>query len=109
MPKQTLEFYRYRRIYSRDQRYSPHFRKLVDADRQQLLKSLPPDCDTSIAYNSYEHEDEVIEGAFVIDYFEDKDDMMSYKAVVEKDDKIYIDYMKRKKERLLLQRLGYHE
>lgn len=107
MPKQVNEYYRYRRLYGPEIRRYPLFRRIVEQDRQNLLKDLPKDCDRCIAYNTFEHDHEDLEGVLVINYFESEDDLMAYKAVQAKDDKIYLDYVQRKKEQRMLNKFNY--
>ena len=65
---------------------------------------MPKECTEELFWHSFEHEDQFIKGAWVINYFESEDEMMAAKAVHCEDDEIYRDYIKNKNEQKTLEK-----
>ena len=94
MPLTTQVYFRARRLFSREQYRHPKFREMVEADKEMLRLQLPKDCSEELLWNTFEHADKFIKGAWVVNYFESEDELMAYKAVHYKDASIYKDYVK---------------
>lgn len=96
MPREILEYYRYRRTYHSDDVQHKDFSQMVIVDEDVLTKKLPSDCSSALVYNKFKEEHE--DGSVTIYYFEDQDEMYGYKAATFNDPEIYHDYKREKRE-----------
>ncbi len=96
MPKVKTEYYRAMIAYSRREWDSPHFDNILRNSRDNLRMSAPDDCDKyALSDTFFYHEDGNIIRYF---FFENRDEMMRYKAALFNDKQIYKDYLAEKAE-----------
>lgn len=103
MPKETLEYYRYRKVYSPMEFNSPHFQEILREDHYDMQKRLPKDCDYLSFSFSYTNED----GNRVYEYFESEDECRAAEAVQFNDESIYKNYRLHKREETILKKHKY--
>lgn len=105
MPRETLEYYRFRKTYTPEMANSPHFQKILEMDHHYMQQSLPKDCGHLTFSFSYIDND----GNKVYEYFESEDECMAAKAVQFNDHSIYKNYKKEKSEEETLSKFKYNK
>lgn len=100
MPKESVEYYRFIKTYTREQTKHPRFEHFRDLDLSDM--KLPKDCEGGIIYNYFSHEND--QGNIDFYHFESEDEMMGYKAAVYDDPSIYHEWRSGRKEYRELQK-----
>lgn len=97
MPKELIQYYRYRKMYAPAVYNLPEFSHIQDMDEDLMRHSLPNDCN-GLPYSFTWYEGDRL----MIDYFEDEEDCMCAKAVTLNNHDIYKNWKKEQKEERLL-------
>jgi hypothetical protein len=91
MPKETVEYYRAMTAYTKSMWSRDDFGFILANSQDNLRMSAPPDCDKHALTSNFFYYDE---GDIVrYFYFENRDEMMRYKAALFNDKQIYKDYL----------------